>query len=66
MAVFFCVCSFWYRGLTLIYDCGLNVALYSCVCSLLCQWLHLIYDCGLNVAVFLYLLIIVPRVAFNL
>ena len=38
----------------------------SCVSSLLYQWLPLIYDCGLNVAVFLCLLIIVPRVAFNL
>ena len=31
MAVFFCVCSFWYRGLTLIYDCGLNVAVFLCL-----------------------------------
>ena len=42
-----------------------EMLLYSCVCSLLCRGLHLIVDCGLNVAVFLYLLIIVPRVAFN-
>ena len=40
--------------------------LYSCVCSLLCQGLPLIVDCEFNVAVFLCLLILVPRVAFNI
>ena len=40
--------------------------LYSYVCSFWCRGLPLIYDCGFNVAVFLCLLILVPRVAFNI
>ena len=40
--------------------------LYSCVCSFWCRGLPLIYDCGFYVAVFLCLLILVPRVAFNI
>ena len=40
--------------------------LYSCDCPFWCRRFPLIYDCGFNVAVFLCLLTLVPRVAFNL
>ena len=31
MLLSFCVCSFWCRGLPLIHDCGLNVAVFLCL-----------------------------------
>ena len=42
------------------------ILLYSCVGLFGCRGLPLIYDRGFNVAVFLCLLILVVRVAFNL
>ena len=65
MLLYSCVCSFWCRGLPLIVDCELNVAVFLWL-LILVRGLPLIYDRRYNVAVFLCLLILVPRVAFNI